>query len=164
MPDHTYYMTDSLGRIVGRVVLDTSELPDAIMDGVQFGLGGSWTTTPERKFLEFSVMPVPANPTVEPEQLNVSQIDLVVEALNRIHKMDPQILPKLIMYHVPTTKAVADHPTIPVHLNKNTTTYTVGLLGIINGIIKRRLDERNVFVAAEFNGFGELIEFKRLEV
>jgi len=62
--------------------------------------------------------------------------DTVIEFLNEIHKLDSEVLEKLIDFRVPVNEKLAWHETVQV-VNDGTEevpTYKVGLLGIINGL------------------------------
>ena len=58
----------------------------------------------------------------------------VVGVLNDINDLDPILLPGLIAYRTVTNTAVANHPTVQVD-TANGRPPTVGILGIINGIV-----------------------------
>lgn len=62
-------------------------------------------------------------------------IDHVVEVLNEINRADPTVLPKLIALRVPTNQTLAEHPTVQVHAYDSPDKYSVGILGILNGIV-----------------------------
>lgn len=51
---------DPQGNPIGTMVLHDDTIPDAIMEGFRFYLAGSYSTFPERKFVSFMILPVPA--------------------------------------------------------------------------------------------------------
>jgi hypothetical protein len=67
-----------------------------------------------------------------------------------IQAADPGALHTIICNRVPCNTALADHPTILVDVNSMTQpeTFSVGMLGIINGILERTTGHR---VAAKFS-------------
>ena len=60
-------------------------------------------------------------------------IDEVVEYLNSVQEADPLAMRALLCQFVPCNETLADHPTTQVRSGWPEG-YTVGLLGIINGI------------------------------
>ena len=64
-----------------------------------------------------------------------------VSLLNEAYKADPAAVHALVVNRVPCNKALAEHPIIPVSfntvLNSPETTYHVGMLGIINGLLEK---------------------------
>jgi hypothetical protein len=57
-----------------------------------------------------------------------------INLLNEAFKMDPEAINKLVGSRVKCNKELADHPTIQVLGEGDPMTFTVGLLGILNGI------------------------------
>lgn len=60
--------------------------------------------------------------------------DHLIAGLNEIVKADRMALGALIEHRVPCNEALADHPTVQAH-SENGKPTTVGLLGILNGLV-----------------------------
>lgn len=58
----TYPAMDMQGNHIGSLTLFDDQIPKLMMEDedVEFLLGGSWTTVPEVKFLNFYIVPKPA--------------------------------------------------------------------------------------------------------
>lgn len=79
-----------------------------------------------------------------------------LSVLNRIHALDPTVMPALIGYRVPCNDALAADPTVQV--GSSGEKYEVGLLGILNGLFG--VDENDWgFIYARFDKDKNLIEF-----
>jgi hypothetical protein len=81
-------------------------------------------------------------------------IMLMIETLNRIHKADPTVLPKLIDIRVPCNKEVADDPTVQVDAREGQT--SIGVLGLLNGIAG---DNKQGIIYAIFDDENKLTHF-----
>ena len=80
----------------------------------------------------------------------MKNIEKVVKVLNDALKADPNAIHALLCNRVPCNRELVDHPTIvvesnPVMFDKNL--YTVGMLGVLNGVIKPLTGKR---IAAKF--------------
>lgn len=89
----------------------------------------------------------------------IDKINQAIEVLNSVHQADPTVLPLLIDYRVPCNRAVADDPTVQVGVHDGL--WTVGLLGIVNGIVGVDTNGRG-FIAAHYDDDGVLTHFVRL--
>lgn len=65
-----------------------------------------------------------------------TDFDIFLRILNEAYAADPAAIHALICNRVPCSRSLADHPTIQVEVNTVPLreSYSVGLLGIINGI------------------------------
>ena len=81
--------------------------------------------------------------------------DEIIEFLNSLIAIDPQAMHALVETRVPCNTAMQDHPTVQV------SDATVGLLGVLNGMMG--VDDRDYgTIAAQFDdATGELIGFQR---
>lgn len=63
-------------------------------------------------------------------------LDVFLKVLNEAYVADPAAIHALVCNRVPCNLALADHPTIQVEANVVATgeTYSVGMLGIVNGL------------------------------
>jgi hypothetical protein len=81
-----------------------------------------------------------------------------IQLLNEAFKADPAAMHALIVNRVPCNKALAEHPLIPVSyntvLNSPETTYYVGMLGIINGILDK-VTGNTIFVQCGEDCYGD---------
>ncbi len=59
-------------------------------------------------------------------------IDQTIEVLNEIIRLDPEAISKLVSVRVKCNTEIANHPTVQVAKIDND--FTVGLLGVINGL------------------------------
>lgn len=64
----------------------------------------------------------------------MSDINKVVEILNGILATDPKAVKELLLNRVPCNEAMADHNTVQV-IDKDGE-FSVGMLGILNGVIE----------------------------
>lgn len=83
-------------------------------------------------------------------------VDRIVDVLNKALTLDPEAMTALVNMRVPCNEALAQHPTIEV-LQQEDSTYRVGLVGILNGICRECPIERPI--VAEFSDNGQLIRF-----
>ena len=74
----------------------------------------------------------------------MKNIDTVVRTLNEAFAADPAALHALLVNRVPCNQALADHSTLQVTQDPALpeTTYVVGLLGVINGIVEELTGDR----------------------
>ncbi len=89
----------------------------------------------------------------------IDKIDQAIEVLNRVNEADPTVLPLLIDYRVPCNRAVADDPTVQVGVHDDV--WSVGVLGIVNGIVGIDTNGSG-FIAAHYDDDGVLTHFVRL--
>jgi len=86
--------------------------------------------------------------------------DRIITVLNECVALDREALHKLIETRVPCNRALADHPTVQVSSGAPGEFSTVGLLGILNGIVGVDSDGWG-FIAASFDEEGKLVKFLR---
>jgi len=86
--------------------------------------------------------------------------DRIIDALNDFVASDREALHKLVETRVPCNQALADHPTVQVFGSALGEPPTVGLLGILNGIVGVDSDGWG-FIAASFDDQGQLVKFMR---
>jgi len=65
---------------------------------------------------------------------NSITLDEFIKELTAIAEVDPVAMGKLALSRVPCNKQLADHPSVQVHSGAGDSVYSVGMLGIINGI------------------------------
>ena len=63
-------------------------------------------------------------------------IDLVVQAMQDAFERDPQAMDELFTSRVPCNQKLADHPTVEVWTELIKPGYSVGPLGVINGVLR----------------------------
>jgi hypothetical protein len=130
-------------------------------NGGEVGEGGMWTVHEERivgRLLERRTNYASGMDTK-------ALADLVIERFNEIAKADPLAIGALLETRVPCSKAMADHPTVQVHQKEGAA--TVGMLGIINGIvgvIEAGPRKGWGYVAVELDDDGKLIRFVRTDL
>jgi hypothetical protein len=96
--------------------------------------------------------------------------DTIIERLNRLLE-DPYVradIETLIETRVPCSKATLDHPTIQAVVVEENGTPTIGLLGLLNGLVG--VDPRLVgprrgwgYIAANFDDDMKLTNFQRVK-
>ncbi|MFA4974144.1 MAG: hypothetical protein WC683_16160 [bacterium] len=91
----------------------------------------------------------------------------IVDLLNELLLLDPVAIAALVEHRVSCNKALADHPTVQVRA-LGCETYTISLLGIINGIAGTQPEGARHpgwgFIAGEFGEVsGKLIRFVRID-
>jgi hypothetical protein len=64
-----------------------------------------------------------------------SQTEKIIDSLNSAYKADPGAIHSLICNVVPCNSALVDHPNVVVAENQVTKQYTVGALGLVNGVL-----------------------------
>lgn len=79
----------------------------------------------------------------------------IVEVLNRIHKLDPTVLPALIETRVPCNEELADDPAVQVLATNGDGIFEIGILGILNGLV----ENGEGYVFAIFDTEGNLTHF-----
>ncbi len=80
-----------------------------------------------------------------------------IDVLNRVHRADPTVLPKLIAERVRCNDELAKDPTVQVGETSDHE-YEVGFLGILNGI--HGVDSNGQgFIAARYDDDDQLVEF-----
>jgi hypothetical protein len=80
----------------------------------------------------------------------------VIDYLNGIQALDPKVLWSLIEARVFCNQEVSDHPTLQV--SGTVGTPTVGLLGILNGLVGVRPDGWG-YITAVYDDEGQLLRF-----
>lgn len=89
----------------------------------------------------------------------------VCDILNDLLKRDYDAVASLINFHTPCNKALADHPTVqvraydPVTKEPTPGKYTVGVVGILNGLFPTR-DEGYGILCYNMEDDGRITEFK----
>lgn len=83
--------------------------------------------------------------------------------MNDALKTDSDAITSLMNARVPCSNAMACHPTIQVRLNKELGVYSVGLLGILNGLCGAREDGWGFIAAVLDDASGDILKFERLE-
>ncbi len=78
--------------------------------------------------------------------------------LNGLLQTDPEAVRALVETRVPCNEAMAQHPSVQVSVDDGVEQRTVGLLGILNGLIGVD-DDGWGFLAAEFDDEGKLTRF-----
>lgn len=68
----------------------------------------------------------------------------VIDTLNEAFKADPNAIHSLICSQFPCNSELAGHPTIQVNVNSviSDNSYTVGCLGLINGIVEKLTNKK----------------------
>lgn len=81
---------------------------------------------------------------------NKDLLNKIISVLKSAYEADPAAIHALICNRVPCNNLLADHPTIVVDINRITEpeSYSVGLMGIINGICEEVAGGR---IAAQFS-------------
>lgn len=90
--------------------------------------------------------------------------NLLIERLNEIAKHDPVAMGKLIDARVECNEALADHPSVQVHVHDGPP--TVGFLGMLNGIIGvvgHGSRQHHGLVTAVCEDDGSVSHFRRTE-
>jgi len=85
--------------------------------------------------------------------------DRIVAFLNELNAIDTTAIEKFIEHRVPCNAALSMHPTVQCGLEHNV--MTVGLLGILNGLVGAREDQWGV-VAMEVEDDGRITRFVKL--
>lgn len=81
--------------------------------------------------------------------------NIVIDFLNSILKIDEKALNSLISHRVPCNKELGEHKTVQTLCDNSN--YTVGLLGLLNGMCGK--DENDWgFIVAEVNESNDQIE------
>lgn len=83
----------------------------------------------------------------------------VVSLLNEALKLDPKCIEKLVSNRVRCNDSIAAHPTIQVHRYKKDKFYSVGIIGILNGIFGIRKDKMGA-ICVEFDDNDKLVKFR----
>lgn len=80
-----------------------------------------------------------------------------IESLNEAFKADPKAVWTLMNAYTPCNEALADHPTVQV-ISKEVEgkeTFTVGPLGLINGVVEAALGHRICIMTSDENEKGQ---------
>jgi hypothetical protein len=88
--------------------------------------------------------------------------DQFIDVLNELVEADRVAIEKLIVYRVSCNETLGVHPTVQTVLDGEA--YTVGLLGILNGlvgVVESGPKEGWGFIAAVFDDDGKLVKFQR---
>lgn len=89
--------------------------------------------------------------------------DTIIRFLNELYQLDPEAIEKLVETRVPCNDKLADHPTVQVSLDPVTKQSTVGLLGIMNGLVGTRPDGYGYIAGVYDDVTGRLLSFARAE-
>lgn len=91
-------------------------------------------------------------------------VDQAIDMLNDLLKLDREAITQLLDRRVLCSESMADHETVQVlerqHKNGKASTYTVGLLGILNGLFGVMEDGWG-HISAWYEDDGTVIAFKR---
>jgi len=87
-------------------------------------------------------------------------IDRTLAFLNELKDADSQAVKALIETRVPCNEALADHPTVQVHVREGEPGFSVGLLGVLNGLIGADADGWG-FICVILNDDGNIVKFTR---
>lgn len=91
-------------------------------------------------------------------------IEQAIEYLNSLLEDDREAIEKLIESRVNCNEALANHPTCEVGLHPISSTfpvYCVGLLGVINGMLKEYNDVKTGPICAVYDKDYNLVKFER---
>jgi hypothetical protein len=104
-----------------------------------------------RSMAEIQTFTAKEEPPLLPETLwQAKALDIALLTLNRAFQDDPSAIHALLCNRVPCNDQLVDHPTVQVESNEllGKTSYTVGALGVLNGVIEALTGER---VASKWN-------------
>ena len=94
----------------------------------------------------------------------MTTVDEAIAILNTILEADPKAIEALVQHRVGCNTTLADHPTVQVGKNDSpggeVRQYTVGLLGIINGLFGVDQDGWG-YIATEYSDGGHILLFRR---
>lgn len=79
--------------------------------------------------------------------------------LNELNEIDPDAVRRLCFQRVPCNDRLRDHPTVQVRSDKDGSNAAVGLLGILNGLLRGR-----ALIVAELQEFDGPIDVFRAAV
>ena len=87
---------------------------------------------------------------------NLDSLDIFLKVLNEAYQADPAAIHSLICNRVPCNLLLASHPTVQVETNEVAIGegWTVGLLGIINGICEEVTGEKVAVMFSEPDIYG----------
>jgi len=97
--------------------------------------------------------------TFKPPCESQALADYIITFLNELVDADPVAMTQLIETRVPCDETLVEHPTVQVLVEGDK--HSVGMLGILNGIIGARPEDGWGYVAAEFDDDGRLVKFLR---
>ena len=93
----------------------------------------------------------------------MNNIQTIIDLLNDAYKCDPDAMQNLVKSRVNCNATLANHSTIQVGVTKENS-YTVGLLGILNGIVGTQKDGKTGWICAVYDDDYEmLLGFEVLE-
>ena len=67
----------------------------------------------------------------------MKDIDAILKVLNDAFDADPDAIRALILHRVPCNRALADHPTVQVNQDTDDLTFSVGAIGLLNGVVEK---------------------------
>lgn len=89
----------------------------------------------------------------------MTTVDEAIDVLNAAKEADLDAIQALVGHRVPCNERLANHPTVQV--GRRLEPFSVGMLGIINGLFG--VDEKEWgFIGAEYKGDGTLLRFVRV--
>jgi len=94
--------------------------------------------------------------TRTPEEKQVLAKD-VVDYLNELMSIDPTLMHALIETRIPCNQALVDHPMVQVGGTDEAP--AAGLLGILNGFVGVREEDRRGYITAVYEEAGKLASF-----
>lgn len=88
----------------------------------------------------------------------------VVGLLNELFNADPAAARALLACRVPCNQAIADHPAIVVAQDESGAGFTLGLVGLLNGLLPPRNPGDPAVAASYDEATDELIGFRVIDV
>ena len=89
-------------------------------------------------------------------------VEAVIELLNELLEIDSDAVSNLVLNRVECNEELADHSTVQVAWNKEDDTFSVGLLGILNGLFG--IDSCGYGAICVEITDGKIIKFSKLNV
>jgi hypothetical protein len=83
----------------------------------------------------------------------------VLDLLNEVHALDPAAVNALVNHRVPCNAALVDHPT--VQCGKSADSFTVGLIGLLNGLVGVDAEGNGAIASMVDTETGTVTGFKR---
>lgn len=90
------------------------------------------------------------------------EVDKVVDYLNNILRIDPSVVDELFLNRVPCSEKLHDNSTAQIRKHNNET-YSIGVLGIINGLIGIGEEKQYGPIAMVIDEDDEVLEFVNLK-
>lgn len=149
-----------IGKISKRLVKskEMREVSDSLIDGIK-ACGFRAVGHSEAAHTGCNVTTTTFKKVMEDAQIDKMSMamDIVLRVLNEAAIADRSAIEDLLDQRVPCNMTLANHPTIQVSPD---TPITVGVLGMLNGIVERLTGQR---VAACYDDAGRLLGFKKWE-